>query len=96
MTAKVIELLDAVDWSPLSHKFQLAAAVLRDDFDLAAELMKRIGPSGEVQKHDYADWPLFREFRKADLFERAYQEVFGDAFVSEITETEEGGNVADC
>lgn len=73
-------ILDSVDWSPLSDKFQLAEAVLRDDFDNAGRIMRAIGASSRPSKAEYRDWPLFREFRRSEQFTRAFHEVFGEPF----------------
>jgi len=73
-------ILDSVDWSPLSDKFQLAVAVLRDDFDSAGRIMRAIGASSRPTKAEYRDWPLFREFRKSEQFTQAFHEVFGEPF----------------
>jgi hypothetical protein len=71
------KIVDVEDWSASSLDFQMAVAVLRDQFDVAAKLMKRMGKSGEVEKENYEMWPLFREFRKDSLFLKTYKEVFG-------------------
>lgn len=74
------QLLETVDWTALADKFQLAASVLRDEYDNAAKIMKTIGSLSRPTKAEYRDWPLFREFRKTDEFKKAYREVFGEAF----------------
>ena len=73
---KCNEVLNAEDWSASNLDFRLGVAVLKDQFDEATILMKRIGDSGEVTKHDYADWPLFKEFRKEKSFLETYREIF--------------------
>lgn len=75
-----LKTLETVDWSALASKFKLAYFVLKDDFGKAAEAMINIGSSGEIQKHEYKDWPLFSQFRDTDEFKKAYQEVFGEVF----------------
>lgn len=64
------------DWSALDSRYQLAVAVLRDDYKEAAAWMKSIGPDGNVRKEDYESWPLFREFRQSPEFLAAYRDVF--------------------
>ncbi len=81
---KCKELIEKVDWSPLSNSFRLANAVLRDDFSDAAMFMRRIGNSGEVERFDYNEWPLFKKFRETQEFKDAYYEIFREPF--EITE----------
>jgi len=67
-------------WATRNDVFQLAVAVIRDDFNGASVLMKRIGPDGKITANDYRDWPLFQEFRKTKEFTAAYQDVFGCEF----------------
>lgn len=74
--------LDREDWSSASDKFALGVAALKDDFDRACAIMKRIGPDGQVREADYKSWPLFQEFRKSAEFARTYQEVFGQPFTT--------------
>jgi hypothetical protein len=87
----VTAILDGEDWTAVSEKFKLAKAVLSEDFEKAAEVMRRIGPEGEVHKAGYRDWPLFRDFRKSDAFQQAFQDVFGEAaFKPETLDKETG------
>ena len=95
-------ILDSVDWSPLSDKFRLAAAVLRDDFNSAGRIMRAIGASSRPTKTEYRDWPLFREFRKSEQFIQAFQEVFGEPFrvrhaaaTRSISENQASGSTGD-
>lgn len=73
--------LDEIDWSALTDEFQIANAVLRDDFGSAAEIMKRIGSDGALSIAEYREWPLFRWFRKSTEFLDAYEDVFGEPYV---------------
>ena len=47
-----------------------------DDFDRAHEIVKRIGTTGSVTKSQYREWPLFRDYRKSEQFQRIFEEVF--------------------
>ena len=78
--SKCKSILDEMDWCDLRDKFLLANAVLRDDFDEAAAIMARIGPSGEVPKEAYPDWPIFRKFRTTSQFHETYKRVFSAPF----------------
>ena len=73
-------ILSSIEVANLSHKYQLADAVLRDDFEKAAQIMKQAGKKGEVQPLEYHKWPLFKEFRKTELFSKTYAAVFGEPF----------------
>ena len=71
------KILDAEDWSACSSLFQLAVAVLRDEFKAAAGLMKLVSIGDELKANDYRDWPLFKEFRKSQEFIETYQSIYG-------------------
>lgn len=77
-------ILDAEDWSAKGEEFRLAEAVLRQEWDRAAHLVKRIGKDGPVSEIDYRDWPLFREFRLTPEFQRAYELAFEKPFPAAI------------
>lgn len=74
------EILDKEDWSACGDKYTLAIHVLRDEFDLACELMRRIGANGDIGTTEYENWPLFRRFRESDIFQATYSQVFGTPF----------------
>lgn len=73
---KCKRILGDEDWSAASADFLLAVAVLSDKFDEAEKQMRQIGPDGEPGQDDYDKWPLFKEFRKSDLFLKAYKDIF--------------------
>ena len=79
---KAMEILEAEDWDAANEKFQLGAAVLRDDFTTAAKLMRHIGADASPSKGDYRDWPMFRVFRETPEFAQAYEDIFGEPFGS--------------
>jgi len=67
------------DWTSNSDKFQLAVAVLSDNFNLAIKLMEKIGPN-DSQDISYREWPLFKELRKTFEFHRTYEKIYSKAF----------------
>jgi hypothetical protein len=77
---ETIKIISAEDWSATSYKFKLAKAVLTNDFSGATTIMKRIGANAFPSKSDYRDWPLFKEFRKSEEFQKTFEEVFGEPF----------------
>jgi hypothetical protein len=79
-------ILDAEDWSATSLKFKLACAVLRDDHAVALQLMSQIGTDGEMNKHFYREWPLFKEIRKSREFAAKFEEVFGEPYTAIIVD----------
>jgi hypothetical protein len=76
------QLIDNDDWSACSDEFELAIAVLTDDFDSACRVMSKMGVDGPVDKAGYREWPLFREFRKSQQFLATYESVFGESFLA--------------
>lgn len=73
-------IMKSTDWSAKGDQFRLADAVLAEDWERAAKVMRRIGKDGPVDQTDYRDWPLFRNWRKQELFQKTYLEVFGEEF----------------
>lgn len=73
------EILDSNDWSAAGVPFHLALAILRDDWARAETLMEQVGKSGELPRAAFTDWPLFKTFRDTKEFQRAFQEIYGDA-----------------
>ena len=59
--------------------------------------MQRIGDTGAVSEWAYEDWPLFREFRKNDLFASTYEKVFRKPFrnIQKVLQTEEDARKRD-
>jgi len=92
------EILASEDWNAAAEKFELGAAVLNDDFDSAARIMRHIGRDSSPSKGDYKEWPIFKKFRQTEQFASAYKDVFGEPFgsisASEISERKEA-EVAD-
>jgi hypothetical protein len=73
-------IITSEDWSDASDEFKLAEAVLLNDFDKAATIMKKIGPDGYPSKSYYRDWPLFKEFRQSEEFLKTFEEIFGEPY----------------
>ena len=77
--AECKEILDSEDWSATSLRFQLAHAVLRNDFRKASKVMRLMGKNGEdLDKHAFREWPLFKELRKSPEFACLFEEIFGE------------------
>jgi hypothetical protein len=77
---KAQKFLEAEDWSSTADKFQLAVAVLSEDFDRAAEIMKQIGPERQPGPFEYREWPLFNECRSTNQFLTTYNKIFSEEF----------------
>jgi hypothetical protein len=81
------KLLGSLDWTASVRDFQLAICVLKNEFALAADLMKKIGKEGEVIfQLAYHNWPLFQEFRDRPEFHDAYELVYGVPFIEKAKE----------
>jgi hypothetical protein len=72
------QILSQQDWSALSGEFKLAEQVLKEQFDSATDIIKKIGRNSTPRKGDYLYWPLFTEFRKTEQFRTALRDVFGE------------------
>jgi hypothetical protein len=75
------KVLTADDWTACGNEFRLAVAVLQEKYDDAIKLMSEIGAKGEVTRGAYAEWPLFKEFRKTKGFLKTYHKLFGEKFI---------------
>jgi len=84
-TAKKI--ISSEDWSATNASFRLAKAVILDDFAEADNLMREIGPRGYIDKDAYQIWPLFREYRKSEGFQKTYYDIFGEVCYLTTVET---------
>lgn len=74
---EVQKILESLDWSATDPKFKLCVAALNDDFALANEIMKEIGKRGSVQKDQYDEWPILKDFRQTSLYSQTYKKLFG-------------------
>ncbi|MBS0197808.1 MAG: hypothetical protein JSR77_13720 [Planctomycetes bacterium] len=77
---KMRTLVSNIDVSILAPKFQLAFAVLLDDYVKAASLVREIGSRGAIGMVEYRDWPLFKELRDQPEFLASFEQVFGRPF----------------
>lgn len=92
----ISDVLDKEDWSSVNTDFQLAYAVLTEDYSRAKDLMVRLGSSGEYfNEFSYHQWPIFKEFRKSQNFLDGYNEVYGYSFESKVNTVPEGECRAD-
>ncbi len=68
--------LKRFDWSATGYEFKLAVAVLNQDNDYAAKLLKTVVGAGDLSEKEIVEWPLFKEFRKTEPFFEAFKELF--------------------
>ena len=81
---KCYSIINNKDWSATSANFQLAIAVLNENYELAASKME--AAKSDINNIAYYEWPLFVDFRNSTEFKNEYQKLFGQDF--EFTEPE--------
>jgi len=89
-------ILDGADWSAAMPEFRLAVAVLKDKFEHAGEILRRIGKRGDLlDQWGYHEWPLFTKFRDREDFYAIYEEIYGEPYkeVAEEVGTVDGAEV---
>lgn len=83
--AEARSVLDGCDWSACVRDFKLAVHILKEEIDDAAQVMRDIGPQGElVTRRAYHDWPLFFTFRETPQFLDAYRDIYNADFLPTI------------
>lgn len=66
------------DTSALSSKYAMAKAVLLDQHDKAVEYLKDNLARNEVTSLDISEWPLFKELRRTECFEKEIDPLLDD------------------
>lgn len=75
---KADKIMASLDWTATSDFFQLASAAIKDDVDVASQLVVKIGKSDpDLNARAYREWPLFEPLRHTAEFKAAFQKVFG-------------------
>lgn len=74
---KCREILACEEWNSRPGPFQLAHAVLTDNFAAARELMLELGCNGEVTRDAFDHWPLFKSFRETAEYTTSYELIYG-------------------
>lgn len=77
---KTLAILQEDDWTACSYNFQLAYAVLIEDYDKAYSIMSKIGNNGDVNQAAYMEWPLFTKIRKEKKFKDLYKNIFQEEY----------------
>lgn len=73
---KANAIIDKVDWTATSDDFQMARAVIKDDFETVYSLMRKMGTNGPIVKPNYRIWPLFRKLREIPEFQHTFSQIF--------------------
>jgi hypothetical protein len=79
------KLLEKDDWSAVSDDFKICVAAVRGDVDEVVTMLKKIGKQGEPSGEDYRTWPVFRGLRSNPKFASAFNDVFGEPLVRQIS-----------
>lgn len=88
-------ILASIDWSASYRDFKLALAILDDRYDDAVKIMKSIGKSGEIlNQASYHEWPLFHEFRTREDFYNTYEEIYGEPYAANLTQTNSSSSLS--
>ncbi|MET4073306.1 hypothetical protein [Hymenobacter sp. UYCo722] len=74
------ELVSSKDWSACSDKFKIAKEALLGNHENVAQIMKKLGKEGDIDKTAYKTWPLFDDFRETDLFVNTYKDLFDEDY----------------
>ena len=75
--------LKRFDWSATGYEFKLAVAVLNQDNDCAAKLLKTVVGAGDLSEKEIVEWPLFKEFRKTEPFFETFKELFNKDYAQQ-------------
>lgn len=73
---KCMEVLKRYDWSATGYEFKLAVAVLNEEFENAAKLLKTVVNAGDISEQEIVEWPLFIEFRETEEFLGIFKDLF--------------------
>jgi hypothetical protein len=70
------------DWSASAPDLLIFTLVLQDNFSEAAKNMRKLGKIGNFSKTDYAELPIFSQFRETVHFRDAYKDIFEEDFTA--------------
>jgi hypothetical protein len=70
------KILEDVDWTACEPAFRLSRHALLDDFEEAAKLMRVVVQNGDETEENFRDWPVYRGFRRTELFKEVFRELF--------------------
>jgi len=70
-------IMTEVDWSASQTHFVLCKDVLLNDFKSAVVHLKESIKNKEITKDQIVEWPIFKDFRKSELFINAFENEYG-------------------
>lgn len=83
-----IEILDKHDWNASSDELRLGEAILRENYESAYTIMRKLAHDPEFKRECYFDWPIFKEIRKEGGFVSTFQEAYGQPFSQKVITTD--------
>ncbi|QIW10676.1 hypothetical protein [Francisella sp. LA112445] len=75
--------LKRLDWSATGYVFKLAVAVLNEENESAAKLLKTVVAAEDLTEEEIVEWPLFEEFRKTEPFLNVFKELFNKDYAEQ-------------
>lgn len=80
------QIINSLDWSGYKDEYQLAVAVLNDNYKKSYKLMKSIGADSDIfSSSSYRQWPLFLQIRKEEKFKTTFKDIFGQPFTEFVS-----------
>lgn len=77
-------LIKSEDWESRSPQFQLCAQAVLEEFETCSRLLIKHGPSIEIDRMSFVEWPVFIGLREDPEFQMAFEEVFGESLIDDI------------
>lgn len=71
------ELLLRENWDDHEPEFRFAVAVLREEWTEAVALMEQCVREDQVDRTEFENWPLLKDFRETDQFQNAFERAYG-------------------
>ncbi|WP_271438502.1 hypothetical protein [Pontixanthobacter luteolus] len=78
---KCHSVLKELDWSATSLDFKICLASLNEDVEEVCKLLPNAVSSGDIQKNDIREWPVFDWVREDEKVREAFHEIFGEALI---------------
>jgi hypothetical protein len=81
-TADYEKTLNAIDWKPYDLMFRISVASIREDVEEVVSLMPKLVGHEYITPGAYRDWPVFKWIRDTEAFQRKFEEIYQEAFIT--------------
>ncbi|MCW1913777.1 hypothetical protein OJ996_09335 [Luteolibacter sp. GHJ8] len=81
---KALAVINRKDWSAMPDDLRIGELLIRDDFDTACILVRRLKAATDFEAVNYQQWPIFRDLIKQPLFLETFREVYGQEFIESV------------